>query len=238
MSVAPLLRRTQPPQQSPERAALAEAITMRDAARSRLAGLRGAVDRALLAIRAARDERDQATKATDRARAADAAEATQALIADAAVPAPSLPAARRAQQDAEDALAAAETARDTINAEIAKLNADASLREVRVNDCAVAVLQAETGPAVAALAAELDGLHRRIVDLGRTVDSLIAAGAVVTRGDARNDFAVTIADRSELPPASWDIARDMAPCPTPTADMWEAAIAALKTDAAAPLPAA
>ena len=238
MSVSPLLRRAAAaPPPSPYRAALADAIAARDAGRTRISNLRGAIGRAVIAIREAREERGQATRTADQARAADAAETTRALIADAEAPPATLPRARREQQDAEDALAAAETARDSINAEIAELERGAQLRDMAVDDAAVAVLRAETGPAVARLVAELDGLHQRTVDLGRTLDALIAANAVITGGEACTTLAATVSNRFEVPPASWEIARDVSPCPTPVADVWASALAALKADAAAPLPA-
>ena len=220
---------------SPERAALAEAIADHDDAKARIASLRGAVERARDAKLRAEEERDAANKLVEQAHTTDAKAMTDALISGASAPRATLPGARLAAQAAEDALAAAQSARDTIDAEIAELAAAMHWRDEAVDRAHAAVLMTNAAPAAARLVAELEALHRRMVDLHLALNALIRVNGVATRENGCFTHVASIAMRFESVPSFWNIAQQPGECPT--RDAWQSAIAALKNDAAAPLPA-
>jgi len=223
---------------TPARAKLAECITTRDHAAARLIALSGAdaaAGRAWLAVAAARAARDTAQTAVDQARADDALATTQALIDGAPTPRPTLPPARAGLVDAEDAVTAAEAARDAITAEIADLEARSASREQDVKDAAEAVLRAEMGgETVQTLMAELNDLHRRCVDKGRALFWLINQNVVRDWGENATPGISELSQRNSSPAEKWSLWR--APGIAQTALAWDAALAALKADATAPVP--
>jgi hypothetical protein len=187
----------------------------------------------------AREVCEGARASVEQARATDAQAQTDAPIAAAPNPSATLPTSREALLRAEERVAAAEAARDAINAEIGKLEAGASSRDAQVNDGIAAVLQAEASGAISALATELDQMHRRLIDGHYALAALIRANAIPRIDGGRCDHRHTpvgdIAYRVEQFPLSWELGLKPSECPTVTA--WQAAIKALATDAPAPLPA-
>jgi hypothetical protein len=170
------------------------------------------------------------------ARVADARRATDAMIAGTPAPPPTLPGARLALQGAEDTLAAATTAQETIRVDIATIEAGAVWRDMQVDSAHAAVLMVEAAPVAARLVPELEALHRRMVDLHLALNALIRANGVATRENGCFTHIASVAMRFESVPSFWNIAQQPGECPTLAT--WQSAIAALKTDAAAPLPGA
>jgi len=222
------------PPQSAARGALAEAIAARDAANVRLSGLHGVADRATRNVRAAQEALDVAQGGVDAARAADGRAATDALLAGTATPPASLPAARAAMVACEDALAAATTARDALQAEIAELTAALPIRQMRVDDCAVAVLREEADAAVRALLAEIEALHKQVADRGLALQWLTDQRVVIAWGADAMPGVGELQSRFTMPPRTWILSQH--PDRAPSRLVWEAALAALKIDAAAPVP--
>ena len=223
---------TQPPAQSPERVALAERIANRDAARARLAALRGVTDRGWRDVLAARDARDQAANAVERAGPADARAVTDALIAGTERPAPTLQAARAALVAAEDALAAAPVARDTVNADIAELDKSEPLRASLARDAAAAVFQAEALPAVHAVMEELDALYKQVADKGLALVALVNHDIISDVGPGAIPGLLELTSRINNLSVQWPWCHT--PAASPTAAAWMAVVTALEADAAAP----
>ena len=118
----------------------------------------------------------------DAARAADGRAATDALLAGTATPPASLPAARAAVVACEDALAAATTARDALQAEIAELEGHAFYRDAKVHTAPIAVMRDEMAPTTRALIAEIGAHDARRADLGKALALLVSHGIIKAQG--------------------------------------------------------
>jgi hypothetical protein len=224
---------TAAPPPSPERAALAEAIAARDAANVRLSGLHGVADRATRNVRAAQEALDVAQGGVDAARAADGRAATDALLAGAATPPASLPAARAAVVACEDALAAATTARDALQAETAELEGHAFYRDAKVHTAAIAVMRDEMAATTRALIVEIGANDARRADLGKALALLVRHGIIKAQGPDAMPGVLELQCRFDSMRTFPFFDR---PGASRTAAAWEAAIAALEADAAAPVP--
>jgi hypothetical protein len=230
MSVAQL-RRTQPPAQSPARQSLALAIETRDTHRDRIVSLQAAIQRIGFVWKAQKLV-DTARAGIEEARKVDARRATDAAITNTPPPPSALPAARAALQEAEDALATLIATKATLEADIAALEANASFRDDAVTRSNSAVLLTEGAPTIAALVAELDGLHQQVIDRHCALTALASANGVVVKEDNLYTPLAIISKRIDVPPSFWNLATP----PGPISEAWKAAIAALKSDPNAPLP--
>jgi hypothetical protein len=182
MSSVTQMRRAPPPiaTRSPERSALAAAIANRDAATTRLAQLRSAVER-LPYVWRSEDAVDAARAAIEEARKTDARAMTDAAIAGTTSPPSAVPAARAALQVAEDALAARVATGETLTADIAELTSGEHGRDGAIDRAIQAVLLAESAPAVASLVASLESLHREMTDKHLALRALARVDAVVMK---------------------------------------------------------
>lgn len=233
MGVLPL-RKASPPPPSEARRRLAERIAERDADATRLASLRDIVDRGNDNVRVAREARDAAAASVANAGAIDRRAATDALIAGTPQPRPTSAAAHAMLDEAEAVLASAIFARDSVHAEIADLDKRAWLREQNVRDAAAAVMREEGADAITGLIAELEGLNKALADKAIAILALIRAGIVRDRGEGATPGLMELTVRFTNMSMGWPwIARPEA---SPTGRAWEAALAALMTDAAAPVP--
>ena len=233
-----LLRKAPAPTLSPERTALAAAIEKHAAylaecdAASRAEGLaEDVVYRARRAVDAARPAVEQAQ-----------AEAGRYLVAKAQGTAGEAPRtirqARDALTDAEDTLEAAIAARDAVKAEVARLTT--SWTDTAVTRAAKAVLQAERHAAARAVAAEVIRLQHDLVRVGQVLAFLVEAQAfpvIDAVGSnhgkpADEDVRDALWRCQHSPPLTWHELMQQ----SDGAAEWRAAVAALKTDATAPLP--
>ncbi len=223
---------------SPERTALAAAIdahgahlAQRDGAR-RAEGLADeAVARARRAFTIAEDEAEHAQSNT-----------AQFLIRQAmgvaGDPPRTLRQAQDAVADARSELDAAKAALEAIRVEVKRL--DTSWTEGKVRDAAKAVMRAECSTAAMAVGAEVVRLQTALVQAGQVLAFFVKANAVPTigaigsmHGQAEDKLIQTAMHRMlNSPPLTWDEIMQQ----RDTAAPWRAALAALETDANAPLP--
>jgi hypothetical protein len=180
MSSVAQLRRAPPPPRSPELQSLALAIETRDAHRDRVVSLRAAVERLPYTWKA-EEAVTAAQEGIAEARRTDVRRATDAAIANTTPPPSVLPAARRALEEAEDALASVNATRATIESDVAALESSALFRDNAVASAVSAVLLAEGAPAVAALVAELEALHARMIDRHLALRELTKVGGVTMK---------------------------------------------------------
>jgi hypothetical protein len=134
----------------------------------------------------------------------------------------------------EDALAAATTARDALQAETAELEGHAFYRDAKVHTAAIAVMRAEMEATTRALIAEIGANDARRADLGKALALLVNHGIIKAQGPDAMPGVLELQCR-------FDSMRSVFPFfaranTSQTAAAWEAAIAALEADAAAPVP--
>jgi hypothetical protein len=223
-----------PPPTSAARQMLAERVAADRAATQRQAELGTILERARTEMWAARDAVAAAEGVVARA-AADAAEyATARLLGTAGAP-PLTPAeARAALQAAKDSDAAATAARNTIEAELERLVADARNRQYWLAEAAAAVMAEECSGAVQSLLGEIDALSRSLVDKGIALQWLISSHVIREMGPTAFPGALEMNCRSTSPATMWSLWGR--PDASPTEARWAAALAALKADPSAPVP--
>jgi hypothetical protein len=232
MSSVTALRRAPPPPRSPERQSLALAIETRDTHRARIVSLQAAIQRIGFVWRA-EETVTAAREGIEEARRADSKRLTDAVIANTPPPPSTVPAARRALEEVEDALANLIATKATLEADIAALQSSELFRDDAVTSAVSAVLLTEGAPTIAALVTELDGLHHQMIDRHHAPRALESANGVIVKEANLYTPLALVSKRYDTPPAYWNIAQQ----PGPLFEAWRAAIAALKTDANAPLPA-
>lgn len=232
-----LLRRPSP-STTPERTALAQAISAHNEHLSVQAAVVNAEGPAAAAVTAARDAVRKAEAALEEAPEAHTryhiAKARGALQ-----PAPqSAREAADALADAEAELVAAETALEALRAEAQSTTAY-SPTERRLQEAVRAVLLAEGSLATSAVVAEVDRLQQELVRMGQMLRFLIDKQAFPvsteigsTYGKPADRAIRDTLNRLHWAPLSWsEICRQQ-----DGAAGWRSALAALQIDAAAPLP--
>jgi len=222
---------------TPERQELAKAIEELRQRSAEMAAVEKAIATASERVFSLAAAVDTATEDVDKAKADTVTHLVDHAMGGTAVAPRTIRQARNALQEAEDELAAARTARGELERRKADLLFPVSLATGRVDDAITAVLQA--APETAAAVAELAELVRRLATLGPLVTWLSAAR--VFAADAPETLlakrlpdaldGVFFRESSVAPP---DPRRDPAIDARPA---WQAAVAALRSDAAAPLPA-
>ncbi len=231
-AVATLRRLTGSPL-SPARQRLADAIGAKAAANERATLL----DRALSGVRAEADAAEAALSVAREAAASATARSHEHVVARiTGRPAPDVPSRAaaaamlaEAEHGAEDAVAAARA----ISAELEQLQAGERERAERIAGAARAVLADELHDSAAALIAEIDSLHHRLIDAGRAFQFLWKIGVVSTGADA-TPGARAASDMLAHPPMAsqlW-LNRDSSPTEAKLAGVLEA----LMADATAPVP--
>ena len=223
--------------QSPLRARLAELIGRQQELERQRAVLDAAAAPASSAVYAARATRDTAAAAIDEARAQALDMRINALAGalddDAPEEPPLLEDARRRLRQAEDSLAAAEGARDAIEARSATNASALDLQRSHVLVQAREVLWSEAMPQVRSLVADMQRIQQELTTTARQL-------AVLHNNSPHpypTDDPVAAQLRSLLgncdrPCSSWDGARDRGELD----ERWRAALAQLQVDASARLP--
>ncbi len=226
---------------SPERAKLAATIAAAAVAREEIAAMERALPAAREAVARARAAVERADAGV--ADASDAAIAGAIALASGKQPAPatSIREARDAQRDANDELANALAAEGEIKRRLQAAQTEATQPWVmdRPRNAAMAVIRAEAAEAARAIGERVAELQRELTQTGAIFVWLCETGALSLNATSYNE-TVRPADpelaqaRSRMfsPPFTWNelIAQ------TPGAAVWEATVAALMADAAAPLP--
>ena len=152
-------------------------------------------------------------------------------------PAPDIPTRSQsaaALQAATDAATDAEAAARAIGDEIDQLQSGARDRWARIDDAARAVLVEETQGAAQQIIDDLGELHRKFVAGQRMLQWLIKVGIVHDVGPKAPPGVSELSNRAMQPPTSWALWNAVSS--SPPIEKWEAAIKALRSDAAAPLP--
>jgi hypothetical protein len=224
-----------PSRLSPERTALAEAITAYHEVEAVHAAVQRAADYdgpAATAEHAAHEALERAQAALGQARQDAASHLVNASLGTASAPALTVREARAAVQAAEDDVEAAVAARATIRGRLEPAAKAVESAQWRVDRCALAVVRAETD--VASLLSELDALHRQVADKGRMLEWLIGHGGIPNHGPEATPGIIEISTRFWSIPGSWVIAARNEQSPSTMA--WIAALDALKQDATTSLP--
>ena len=211
--------RAQRPAADPERAALAAAIERHAAAQARVDRIAAAQAKASELSHAKFLEIEAAEAALAEARQAEPRRLVSQLLGDDPNPAPAAADVARTLNDAIAAREALAAARETIAAE--RQSADFSLGLARTarDEAAAAVLRAS--PGLAQLLAEFDEAGRRYATLRQALRWL----ATLPRN------ALTDLQRGRL-----DLHVDALTADPAAITRWDAAVLALQSDAAAPLP--
>jgi hypothetical protein len=220
-----------PPEQSPEREALAEKIAAHKSSSAAITQLEVALHQA-------------ENKVFDMVRDVEVAEknleegpdaAAEWLLAKAmgkeAGPAIDMNGLRAALADAKERLSIQREYRARLSATLGKARTDARWTEQHVRDAALKVLQ--TAANLAKLVAEVEAAQARFLDLGCELREVFSVGVLPERDDERRFTpARTVNELFFLPPASWlELMKTR-----PPANRWKAALEALCHDASAPLP--
>jgi hypothetical protein len=216
---------------SAARLALAAAVTAHQEAKREFAALHQANRAADEAVHEAWNRREAAIAAVERAKIDAVTHLATGIMSGNAGPAPvSVQTVRTALQAAEDHHTAVTAARVRIAADLEAAQNSPGFRELLVNNALRAVLAAEATPAAAKLAKELAALQHQLADKATALNVLLRAGAGADDAELK-----AIDGRFNTPPSAWDVT--LAPDASPTATRWRAVVAALRTDAAAALPA-
>jgi hypothetical protein len=244
MSVS-LLKRTAPPL-SPERRALAEAISGCAAADRRREARTLAAETASAAVWTATAAVTAATLAVEEAKRNAARYLTAQTMGEAADPPATIREARLKLQDAQDDLETRQAVRDALKLEIAQDRTWSEPNSGTVRDAALAVIYAEAPGYAAALLAEVQGLMRQLVAKGSALTWLGKAGMFptvrapgVTYGQPIDAEAQRTICRMDVSPNRWTVSMGGGEPPFALpigAAAWEGALEALMADASAPLP--
>jgi hypothetical protein len=226
---------------SPERQVLADAIEAVAQAKRAEENGRAAVARAVDLVNAGSAKLAEASAAVVAAKERHTAAVAAAIGKGAAVPAGTLKSARAVEADAEDDLAAATAALEQLQAALADLEAETGRANVQVQAAINAVL-AEVAPRLVASIAQ----HR-----SQLLALLSIAWFVRSRGSERHGStfhasvipalsrplaaaAAEIEPQIQVGTGAWGPDAAVA---HPSVRRWEESVAALRTDADAPLPA-
>ncbi|HUA81238.1 MAG TPA: hypothetical protein VL997_12750, partial [Dyella sp.] len=142
--------------------------------------------------------------------------------------------AAAALRDAEDVAADAEAAARAIAQEIETLQATSRDHSGRVTEAARAVMREESQDTVQTLVNGLHEMHRAIVEGHKLLSWLIRNDVVNDIGPRAIPGASELTSRTLQPMQTW--APWAARRETPATERWDAALAALKADAAAEIP--
>jgi hypothetical protein len=213
MSVTPLATR-KGPADLPGRQSLREAIARAAEAKSQVAAIKDALERAERLAWAGRAKLEAATKAVSAAKAEDAEQLAAALVSGGSVPAAATRRAREEQAEAADALEAARSA-------VARLEADLKdaerAAERAAKDVSVAIAAA-LAPVARQLAEEARRFRAEYLKRQHAIDAM----AMNSNAFTHLDFSVGEEEHRQLCAA--------------VRQPWLDAIEALKQDADAPLP--
>jgi chromosome segregation ATPase len=203
---------TEPPERTPERQSLAQAIARHDAAAKRLAAITAAHERASGAVYDLKDGVDKAIAALDEAKAGEGSYLAAIALGEAdATLSPVKTAAANVEQ-ANDQLGTVRRTRDALEAEMKAVESELMWAKSKLDDAVRDVVRAD--PAIRKLAGDHAAADRHYNDLHRameTVQNFLPDDLKFWHGTGR-----------------WP---DLAAAAT-----WSAAITALAGDADAPLP--
>ena len=220
MSIAAKFRGiVRPEPRSPERVALAEAVSAHQAALTALEGIGPAIMVALRQTSAAETAVDDAAEAVETARANAGAHLVAAALGSADAAPASVSTARATLADAQDALADARAARQDLDAYQVLADRAVLYAGLTLDECIRAVFRSEAAPLVYAMVKRHQTLRAEL--------NLLAAeiGFIQLRAGVRS---------GDLPPDCWGWDNTFSRAPAP--DRWEAWAAALRTDADAAMP--
>jgi hypothetical protein len=232
---------TPTPFPTPERAALAHAISAATDADARKAALAQAAATADTDVRAARRAVAAAAEAIETAKSNAVRHLTDIARGTAGEAPVTIRQACAARDEAAAHLEACLAARDALRVEMAAGNDWSALQ---VQDAAVAVLRAELAGRGVALTARVAELQRKLVAAGSALEWLSRAGVFREpggrHGEAADDNIRHAVQRMESTPNQWATVLERpgnVPFAQPTgAIAWQAAFGALKRDATAALP--
>jgi hypothetical protein len=223
---------------NPARAALAEAIAHRNELAASVAALNAAQRAVQDRLSDARIAASNLADALKTAKAATALHLVNVSVGRVGDAPPSVASVRRSIEAAEDDLEVARAAELTLKGRLAEQQMRLGFAQDGVRQAAQAVLR--QSPRIAAIVSEVAELQRRLIEQGAALDWLYDNGLIppnnISEGADRRtpSVAETIA-RLGIKPRLWP--EWISASSMPGAAAWEAALAALMTDADAPLPA-
>lgn len=227
------------PPVSPERAALATAITAHAKLQARHDGAFSARDMADRAVWAARQRVDDAPELIERAKENEARRLIDMARGIDSPATQTIREARNLLQDAQDDLEAAEASRDGLRIETESVAIALIWSKSKLQDAAEAVVRAEATGLAHELAAEVIRLQHDMLRKAQALEWLARRGALplVTEpgslhGQVKDPATWTAIERLRSPPCTWNAIINVLPGVQP----WDATMAALQLDAMAPLP--
>jgi hypothetical protein len=220
---------------SPERAELAARIEAAQSANASRAAVAAAHQTAELGVFAARRKVEAAEAAVEQAKSDAATFLTAVALGTAGERPATIKQARGVLQDAEDELESAIVARTALNAQMAQGDAAPGFALMQLKDAAAAVVRSEAPAAAANLVNEVAELQAKLAEKGSALEWLSLAGVFPrgTFGGILDPVAASVWNRMMSPPNTW---AGLSAEQHAGRARWQDALAALMTDATAPLP--